>query len=167
MIKRPYRAQRKGMHGASMVEFAIGMPIVAVIILGIFDAGMVLRQQSNLTDLTAELCRSVAADLGRKIPESNAQGNLNCPLQVADSGRVFLNTPARKAQLKNSQMEFTGKITKSAQSAKITVEGKVPLKCVICRFFLRNAELRASSDQLVESQLAADLCANGEVNIKE
>lgn len=139
--------RRNKTDGATMAEFALGYPILVLLIMFHIDAGLYLFQKTIVTDTTALLNRAIVTQLGQREAEAancNAVPTpLGCPVLVPDCDDLVDIAKDKKNVLKVQKgilfdgMTFELKISTRPEIPfrLITTTGSKPFQCLTCKFF--------------------------------
>ena len=128
---------------AVAAEFAIGFPMLLVLIMMLVDSGLYLFQRSLLTDATAGLNRAIVTQLGQREAEASRYSASTPPPTVpscAELLQIATNLKDRIAAAKAviyEDMSFELKIKDTPPNPfrLVTTKGTKPFTCLTCRFF--------------------------------
>ena len=150
-------------HGATMIEFALAMGIVAMAIVFVLDFGVALFRWSALNHVTADLARTLSTDLGHAWSTnavSVAPYNGNCNAFLRAQGEAYLagkydqtysmTNPGVRFYLGSTIDNSTALISDPRSPyAILRVVGDLGAPCVLCNFF-PSALITSESSILVE-----------------
>ena len=144
-LSRMSRVLRRlaGERGQSVVEFALVVPLIAIIALALFGAGKVLFYWNNATQVANEGVRLAAVNAGPTFPGGLSYENY-LKQQVATLGAA---DPSLKIRV---QLEPVGTAPKTKPGSAVTVS--------VCRtyklpFFLPDLSIRGKATMRVERSL--------------
>lgn len=139
---------RRRLLGASLVEFALVVPLLLIFMAFILDAFYVAHMYSRLTFETAEITRFVASVTGR--------GSLtrDCAQLETLASDAIDNFTGRSPLSKGMTFTATvrgGDLLGVPNYRVLSIRGAWKLTCSTCRFFSKGKELSNESTLIVES----------------
>ncbi len=115
----------KGERGQATVEFALCLPVIFAVLLGLVQAGVVVRDQIRLTHAAREAVREAAVDDRREAPRQAA---------LARSG---LDAARLKVEVRGQH--------KGSRKVQAELTYSVPTEVPLVGFLVPDVELRARS----------------------
>lgn len=97
--------------GGALVEFAVVLPMMMVLITGMFSFGLVLNNYMVLTTSVGAGSRALALSRGQTTPALAASDPCAYAVQVAESSGPFLNPKGMSFNIAWTTTDSTGKST--------------------------------------------------------
>lgn len=162
--------------GASIIEMVLVLPILLLLVLFLADAGYLLHHYLRLTHHVAEVTRDLSTTIGEKADYLERQGlgrmcedeaDLTGPQSLFCRGcDVLTDYESSKGDLVK---DFDFQLVKLAEGRKfvtaggtvdgfglVSVRGRWPRKCILCRFFADAGTIEVQSILVIENQLDLD-----------
>lgn len=142
--------------GAVAAEFALGFPLLVLLIMMLVDSGLYLFQRALLTDSTARLNRAIVTQLGQREAEISFYG-VSPALPVTCNDLKAIGS-ALATSIKNNKailyqgMSFKLKVAESSPIPYrlITTGGEKTFECLTCKFFPVSLIIKHTSVLVIE-----------------
>jgi hypothetical protein len=126
-------------NGSTFVEFAIGLPVLMLLIIMMMDASLYLLQRSMITNAAANLNRTLATGIGQV--EADPAGLSLSGLPACAFLEIYAASVKERFAADNSlyfegaSFELTMKSQNLIPFRLITITGYKPFACLSCKFF--------------------------------
>ncbi|MDO2933285.1 TadE/TadG family type IV pilus assembly protein [Paeniglutamicibacter sulfureus] len=117
--------------GASAVEFALVLPLLLALLLGIIEFGFLFNQQVSATQVAREVARAVAVHTETTPLNLNALLPQMAPLLDPANVTILPATPVCTASTTDSRVTITVQVTNSSLLGigPDTITGKASMRC--------------------------------------
>ena len=145
-------SERVTQQGATLVEFALTVPLFLLLFLFMIDASLVLYKHLRLSHVTTEITRVLSTKLGERMEVLG--GDIDCAEVVSTTAQVIADYRSQKPALAQGfgldLLSIRGDVP---PYPLIGVRGAWAGNCVACRFFNTSTgmTLQAQSVLVVEN----------------
>ena len=128
------RAKAGCERGQSTVEFALVLPLVVVVVLGVLQVGMIVYAQVSVTHTAREVARALAVD------------------PTVDVGSLVQEVSTLRADDVRISTEISESVSAVGRYVEVEVSAPVPTVSVLLSMFFDTFTVSARARMLIESQ---------------
>jgi Flp pilus assembly protein TadG len=148
-----YRSVRQKEDGQAVVEFALVLPVLMLIVVGIFKFGIVFNNYLQLTDAVRAGARQLAIERGQGAPCLDAQGEVYAAAGSLDTtklGVTMVDPPQAAYSVSGSNGVSATPCPTLASGDAATVSASYSCDLSFLQIVLPNCTISASSTERVE-----------------